>query len=141
MNDLPVIGSSIGSNSPSAHESLFQLALFVELFRWCWGDFNCGGLTLLQLRNADVCDVIALFSDDKFVDKLFGRKLLDKEAVVDVVDICCFEGDVLCELSFAKGSISSFNWCCCNFCWCGLKGDCRNCCSCCCSCSCASSSP
>lgn len=73
----------------------------------------------MQFRNGDVDDCVAfnalLLSDDKFADKSFGRKLADKEDVVDV-DNCCFEGDVLCELSFAKGSISSFNWCCCNCC-------------------------
>lgn len=54
---LPVSCSSTGSNSPSAHESLFQFALeFVELFM-------CGGLILLQFENTVVVVVcvIAIF--------------------------------------------------------------------------------
>uniref|UniRef100_A0A1B0A8X4 Uncharacterized protein n=1 Tax=Glossina pallidipes TaxID=7398 RepID=A0A1B0A8X4_GLOPL len=87
--------SSIGSNSPSAQESLFQLALFVKLL--CSGDLSIG-LILLQFMNG-----VGVVDIDFAVDKSFGLKLVDKIAVA------CLDGDVLCEFSLANGSASSFN--------------------------------
>lgn len=105
-SNSPIPGSSKGSNSPSAHESLFQLALCIELFK-C----DEGGLMLLQLVNAPgvVGDVVAL------LDRLASS--LGRSVAVCCCSCCCRDGDVVtCELSFANGSIRSFSSCCCSCC-------------------------